>query len=45
MRMFLVFLLLLVILYLLTTTKESFSQNFYPHLYNSNIIPCKNKSI
>lgn len=43
MKMFLVFLLLIVLLYLITSNKnnESFSQDYYPHLYNSNIIPCK----
>jgi hypothetical protein len=41
MRMFLVFLLLFVLLYLISSKKESFTQDYYPHLYNSNVIPCK----
>ncbi len=43
MRMFLVILLLFVLLYLINSKKEAFSQDYYPHLYNSNVIPCKNK--
>jgi len=43
--MFLVFLLCIVLLYLIFyTKKESFSQDYYPHLYNSNEIPCNKLS-
>ena len=34
------FILLIVLFFLLFKTKEGFSQDYYPHLYNSNIIPC-----
>jgi hypothetical protein len=49
--MFLMFLLLIVLLYLfnnvftkLINKNEAFSQNYYPHLYNSNEIPCNKLS-
>ena len=39
--MYILYLLLLIVLvYLVLPYKETFTQDYYPHFYSSNMIPC-----
>jgi len=43
MEILLIILLIIIIFMIFKNNKETFSQDYYPHEYNSNQIPCNKK--